>query len=235
MDRLAEAFPDGIFDAIFADPPYLLSNGGITCQGGRMVSVDKGRWDRSHGADENHEWNRAWLDRCRRLLTHDGTLWVSGTHHVIPSVGFAMQQLGMKILNTITWEKPNPPPNLSCRYFTHSTETLLWAAKSPRSKHVFNYQDMRARNGDRQMKSVWRFTAPLKVERAHGRHPTQKPEALVAQCLAACTHPGDLVLDPFLGSGTTAVVALRTGRRCVGIEADEAYLAIARRRVSAAP
>ena len=126
LDAIAAKYPEGRFDCIFADPPYFLSNGGITCHAGKMVKVDKGDWDRSQGADENHNFNHEWLARCQRVLKPNGTIWVSGTLHVIFSIGFAMQQLGFKILNDIAWEKPNPPPNLSCRYFTHSTETVLW-------------------------------------------------------------------------------------------------------------
>jgi site-specific DNA-methyltransferase (adenine-specific) len=155
LDAIAAKYPEGRFDMIFADPPYFLSNGGITCHAGKMVSVHKGDWDKSQGAEENHNFNREWLMRCQRVLKPNGTIWVSGTHHVIFSVGFAMQQLGFKILNDIAWEKPNPPPNLSCRYFTHSTETILWAAKSEKSKHLFNYAEMRKVTG-KQMKTVWR-------------------------------------------------------------------------------
>jgi site-specific DNA-methyltransferase (adenine-specific) len=234
LERLAAACPEGLFDAIFADPPYFLSNDGITCQSGVRVKVNKGEWDRSRGIEENHRFNRRWLSLCQRLLTPNGTIWVSGTHHVILSVGFAMQELGLKILNDIVWEKPNPPPNLSCRYFTHSTETLLWAAKSPKSKHVFNYDEMRAEAGGRQMKTVWRMTAPPKAEKAMGKHPTQKPVALVARCLQASTAPGALVLDPFVGSGTTALAALKLGRRCIGIDNDPKYLDIARSRLERA-
>lgn len=233
LESLAERFPDGLFDLVFADPPYFLSNGGVTCQSGRMVSVHKGDWDRSRGADENHEFNRRWLALCQALLKPNGTMWVSGTHHVILSVGFAMQQLGFKILNDVVWEKPNPPPNLSCRYFTHAAETLLWAAKSPRSKHVFNYPEMRGENGGRQMKSVWRdIKAPGSDEKRFGRHPTQKPEALLSRCLRAASAPGALVLDPFCGSGTTAVAAVRTGRRCLALDIDAQYLDLAARRVT---
>ena len=143
LDAIAAKYPDGRFDAIFADPPYFLSNGGITCHAGKMVKVDKGDWDKSRGPELNHEFNLEWLRRCQRVLKPNGTIWVTGTHHVIFSIGYAMQQLGFKILNDIAWEKPNPPPNLSCRYFTHSTETILWAAKNEKSKHVFNYRAMR--------------------------------------------------------------------------------------------
>ena len=159
LDAIAAKYPEGRFDCIFADPPYFLSNGGITCHAGRMVKVDKGNWDKSRGPELNHEFNTEWLRRCQRVLKPNGTIWVTGTHHVIFSVGHAMQQLGFKILNDIAWEKPNPPPNLSCRYFTHSTETVLWAAKNERSKHCFNYSAMKAING-KQMKTVWRILPP---------------------------------------------------------------------------
>ena len=149
LDAIAAKYPDGRFDAIFADPPYFLSNGGITCHAGKMVKVDKGDWDISRGPELNHEFNTEWLRRCQRVLKPNGTIWVTGTHHVIFSIGYAMQQLGYKILNDIAWEKPNPPPNLSCRYFTHSTETVLWAAKNEKSKHVFNYQEMRKVTGNK--------------------------------------------------------------------------------------
>ena len=231
LDQITAQHPDGVFDAIFADPPYFLSNGGMTCKSGRMVKVDKGAWDKSRGAESNHDYNREWLSRCQRTLKPNGTIWISGTQHVIFSVGFALQQLGFKLLNTITWEKPNPPPNLSCRYFTHSTETILWAAKNEHSKHTFNYAAMREANGGRQMKSVWRMKAPMKVEKTHGRHPTQKPLELVERCLFASTNPGDLVCDPFLGSGTTGVASARHGRRFAGIEMSAAYIETARKRV----
>ena len=231
LDAIAEKYPDGVFDAVFADPPYFLSNGGTTCRNGRRAKVDKGAWDKSRGADANHEFNMEWLRRCQRVLRPNGTIWVTGTQHVIFSVGHAMQQLGFKLLNTITWEKPNPPPNLSCRFFTHSTETALWAARDAKSKHTFNYAAMREENAGKQMKSVWRMKAPAKAEKRHGKHPTQKPLALVERCILASTNEGALVLDPFLGSGTTATACARTGRRCVGIELDAAHLATARHRV----
>ena len=231
LDHINALHPDGVFDAIFADPPYFLSNGGMTCKSGRRAKVDKGAWDESRGAEGNHEFNHAWIARCQRALRPDGTIWISGTQHVIHSVGFALQQLGFKMLNTITWEKPNPPPNLSCRYFTHSTETILWAAKNERSRHTFNYAAMREANGGKQMKSVWRMKAPHGAEKRHGRHPTQKPLELIERCLLASTNPGDFVLDPFLGSGTTGVAASRHGRRFTGIEMNPAYLDTARKRV----
>jgi site-specific DNA-methyltransferase (adenine-specific) len=238
LDALASEFPDGCFDCIFADPPYFLSNGGITCHAGKMVKVDKGDWDKSQGAELNHEFNTEWLRRCQRVLKPNGTIWVSGTHHVIFSVGYAMQQLGMKILNDITWEKPNPPPNLSCRYFTHSTETVLWAAKNEASRHLFNYKLMREHAGGKQMKSVWRIgeeiwtlSAPKPSEKVHGKHPTQKPISLIERCLLASTQEGDFVLDPFFGGGTTGIAAQRTRRYCLGIELDSSHVRLAAKRL----
>lgn len=236
LDALAVKFPDGCFDCIFADPPYFLSNGGITCHAGRMVKVDKGDWDKSRGAEINHEFNTEWLKRCQRVLKPNGTIWVTGTSHVIFSVGYAMQQLGMKILNDIAWEKPNPPPNLSCRYFTHSTETILWAAKNAASKHVFNYKQMREAAGGKQMKSVWRIAAPTTPEKKFGKHPTQKPVALVERCLLASTHAGEFVLDPFSGGGTTAVASAKTNRCCLGVELESKHIEMSIRRLaSSAP
>ena len=214
-------------DLIFADPPYFLSNGGITCQSGKMVSVNKGAWDQLESVQLMHEFNRAWLQLCRAAMRPNATIWVSGTRHVIYSVGFAMQEAGFKLLNEITWEKPNPPPNLSCRYFTHSTETILWAARDSKSKHKFNYQRMRAENGDRQMKSVWRFLKPAKAEKKFGAHPTQKPLPLLERIILAASDPGDLVIDPFVGSGTTGLAAVKNSRRFIGIDTEEKFLQIA--------
>ena len=234
MDTLLAKHPGGVFDMIFADPPYFLSNGGITCHAGRMVKVDKGDWDKSRGPALNHEFNTEWLRRCQALLKPNGTLWVSGTHHVIFSVGYAMQQLGMKMLNQVTWQKPNPPPNLACRYFTHSTETLLWAAKNEKSRHRFNYADMKRANGNKQMKDVWTFTAPKPEEKTLGKHPTQKPVALLERIILSSTSPDDFVLDPFMGSGTTALVCALLARTCVGIERDSAFLELTLRRLDSA-
>jgi site-specific DNA-methyltransferase (adenine-specific) len=229
LDAIAAKHPDGCFDMIFADPPYFLSNGGITCHAGKMVKVDKGNWDKSRGPELNHEFNTEWLKRCQRVLKPNGTIWITGTHHVIFSVGYAMQQLGYKILNDIAWEKPNPPPNLSCRYFTHSTETILWAAKTEKSKHLFNYKAMKAVTG-KQMKTVWRMPAPGKAEKTFGKHPTQKPVALIERCILSSTHEGDRVLDPFLGGGTTAVACVRNYRLFVGIELDYRHIDLAAKR-----
>jgi len=232
MAELSENHSDGLFDMIFADPPYFLSNNGISCHAGKMVSVNKGDWDQSMGAKANHDFNLEWLRLCQSLLKPNGTIWVSGTHHVIHSVGYAMQSLGMKILNGITWEKPNPPPNLSCRYFTHSTETILWAAKSEKSKHCFNYQLMREHNGGKQMKTVWKMSAPGKAEKNFGKHPTQKPVELLDRIILASTNEGDTVFDPFAGSSTTGIAAVRHGRKFTGCEQEKEYIELSTNRLS---
>jgi len=231
MDILIEKYPNGVFDMIFADPPYFLSNGGITCYAGKMVKVDKGKWDKSNGVNENHEFNLSWLSRCQKLLKKNGTIWVSGTHHVIYSVGFAMQQLEMKILNDITWEKLNPPPNLSCRYFTHSTETIIWAAKNKYSKHCFNYEEMKKLNNGKQMKTVWSIPAPNGDEKVFGKHPTQKPLKLLERIILASTLENDLIFDPFSGSSTTGLAAIKLSRLFVGCELEDEYIALSVKRI----
>jgi site-specific DNA-methyltransferase (adenine-specific) len=234
---LMESLPDDSFDCIWTDPPYFLSNNGTTCASGRRTTVNKGKWDSSRGVAADHAFNVAWLEQCYRLLTPAGTIWVSGTQHVYFSVGMALQEIGYRLLNDIVWEKPNPPPNLGCRCFTHATEMLLWATKAAKgssARYTFNYKEMKKLNGDRQMKNVWRFTAPGNDEKKHGKHPTQKPVALVEQCLNASTSPGDRVFDPFAGSGTTGVASLNLGRRFVGCELDTGFARLASKRLLAA-
>lgn len=236
-------------DMVFADPPYFLSNGGITCHAGKMVSVDKGNWDKSLGVKGNYEFSLRWLRACQRVLKPDGTIWVSGTTHIIYSIGYAMQELGYKILNEIVWYKRNAPPNLSCRYFTHSTETILWAAKTPRSKHYFDYGLMRQFNKGRQMRNLWQFgeseeaqtvdnvweiSAPPGVEKRFGKHPTQKPIQLLRRIILASTRQSDLVVDPFCGSSTTGVAAVLLNRKYVGIELEDEYLELSKKRLQEA-
>ena len=221
-------------DMIFADPPYFLSNGGITCHAGKMVSVNKGKWDKSKGVIENHKFILEWLKACQRVLKPNGTIWVSGTIHIIYSIGFAMQELGYKILNDIIWYKRNAPPNLSCRYFTHSTEIVLWAAKNQKSKHYFDYKLMKEMNQGKQMRNVWEISAPLAEEKKFGKHPTQKPVELLTRLMLASTKEGDLVLDLFCGSSTTGVAAISLNRKYVGIDLEDGYLQLSEKRLEEA-
>lgn len=218
------------FDMIFADPPYFLSNGGISVQSGKQVSVDKGAWDKSQGFEKDNDFNKQWLSLCREKLTDNGTIWVSGTFHNIFSVAQSMTELGFKILNCITWQKNNPPPNLSCRFFTHSTEFILWAKKSEKSKHYFNYELMKAINGGTQMRDVWTLPAIAKWEKSCGKHPTQKPLPLLARIILASTKENDWILDPFSGSGTTGIAATILGRRFLGLEQEFEFLDMSKAR-----
>ena len=232
---LTKLKPESI-DMIFADPPYFLSNNGITCHGGKMVSVNKGTWDKlsenGTSVEEKHKFNRKWIRLCKKVLKLNGTIWISGTLHNIYSIGMALEQEGFKIINNITWQKTNPPPNLACRCFTHSTETILWAKKNSRnSRHFFNYQEMKEMNGDKQMKDVWTGSLTKPSEKTEGKHPTQKPDYLLERIVLASTEDGQIILDPFCGSGTTGVEALKYGRKFVGIEINEEYMAISKRRL----
>lgn len=228
LDRME---PESI-DVIIADPPYFLSSNGISNSGGKMVSVNKGDWDRSLSIEEKHTYNREWIKKCRRVLTKNGTIWISGTLHNIYSVGMALEQEGYRILNNITWQKSNPPPNLSTRFFTHSTETILWARKDTKdARHYYNYDLMKEINHNKQMKDVWQGSLTKPSEKSFGKHPTQKPEYLVERIILASTREDDRILDPFIGSGTTAVVSKRLNRKCIGIELNEEYLKIAKERL----
>lgn len=220
-------------DMIFADPPYFLSNDGITCQGGKMVSVNKGQWDKVSGINEKHKFNRQWIRLCKKVLKPNGTIWISGTMHNIYSVGMALEQEGFKIINNITWQKTNPPPNLVCRCFTHSTETILWAQKDDKkSRHYFNYPLMKKLNGGKQMKDVW--TGPLtpRSEKTFGKHPTQKPVYLLERILLASTREGDVVLDPFCGSSTTGVACKHFKRNYIGIDNNLQYIQLSIERLN---
>ncbi len=223
-------------DMIFADPPYFLSNDGVTCQGGKMVSVNKGSWDKLSSEKMNiegkHKFNRKWIRLCKTVLKSNGSIWISGTLHNIYSIGMALEQEGFKIINNITWQKTNPPPNLACRCFTHSTETILWAQKNEKkSRHFFNYQAMKEMNNGKQMKDVWTGSLTKPSEKKEGKHPTQKPEYLLERIVLASTEKGQVVMDPFCGSGTTGVLATRMGRTFVGIDNCEEYLQIAKKRI----
>lgn len=218
------------FDMIFADPPYFLSNDGISVQAGKIVSVNKGEWDRGGSPEEINDFNRRWISLCRDKLKDDGTIWISGTYHNIFSVANSLTELGFKILNVITWAKTNPPPNISCRYFTYSTEFIIWARKSANRPHYFNYKLMKHLNDDKQMTDVWRLPAIAPWEKSCGKHPTQKPLALLTRIILASTDKNAWVLDPFAGSSTTGIAASLTGRRFLGIEREREFADISRNR-----
>lgn len=218
------------FDMIFADPPYFLSNDGISVQSGKMVSVNKGEWDRSNGFEKDNEFNYNWLKTCREHLLDDGTIWISGTFHNIFSVAQMLTELGYKILNCITWAKTNPPPNLSCRYFTHSTEFIIWARKSNKKPHYYNYELMKTLNGGTQMNDVWRLPAIAIWEKSCRKHPTQKPLALLTRIILASTKKNAWILDPFTGSSTTGIAANLANRKFLGIDKEEEFLNISKNR-----
>lgn len=218
------------FDMIFADPPYFLSNDGISVQSGKIVSVNKGEWDKGGTAETVNAFNLQWISLCREKLKDNGTIWVSGTYHNIFSVAGALQQSGFRILNVITWAKTNPPPNISCRFFTYSTEFVIWARKCKTVPHYYNYELMKLVNGGKQMKDVWQLPAIARWEKSCGKHPTQKPLSLLVRIILASTEPGAWILDPFAGSSTTGIAASLTGRRFLGIEQDEGFLALSRAR-----
>lgn len=237
FDVLAQ-LKDGSVDMVFADPPYNLSNDGFSIRAGKMVSVNKGDWDKSKGFEKDYEFQRAWLEACRRVLKPGGTLWVSGTYHSIYQCGHAIQSLGYHILNDISWYKPNAAPNLSCRMFTASHETLLWVRKEKKAKHTYNYDDMRESEwqGDfiktpsKQMRSVWAINTPKPWEKKFGKHPTQKPLDLLERIVRASTNEGDVILDPFTGSSTTGLAAVKHGRKFVGIDREIEYLDLSQKR-----
>ncbi|HQU07816.1 MAG: site-specific DNA-methyltransferase [Parcubacteria group bacterium 21-54-25] len=225
-------------DMIFADPPYNLSNGGFTVHAGRMVSVDKGDWDKSRGFEDDYEFHYRWIQAVHRVLKPGATLWVSGTYHSIYQCGHALQSLGFHILNDIVWFKPNASPNLSCRFFTASHETLVWARKDKKAKHTFNYEAMKdgewpgdtLKKPHTQMRSVWSIGTPKPWEKKYGKHPTQKPIELLRRIVLASTNKGDVVLDPFTGSSTTGLAATMNGRKFVGIDKEKQYLDLSTKR-----
>jgi len=222
---------DKSIDMIFADPPYFLSNNGITCSGGKMVSVNKGEWDRSVSIKEKHKFNGKWIKECYRVLKDNGTIWISGTLHNIYSIGMALEEEGFKIINNITWQKTNPPPNLACKTFTHSTETIIWAKKNLKNvKYTFNYQIMKEINNNKQMKDVWTTSLTKPSEKKCGKHPTQKPLEILDKIVLASTKENDLILDPFCGTSTTGISAINLNRRYIGIDNDKNYIEISKKR-----
>lgn len=232
--RLKKLEPKSV-DMIFADPPYFLSGGGVSCRSGKQVSVNKAEWDKTITIEEKIKFNRKWIKLCREVLKDDGTIWISGTFHNIYVIGMALELEGFSIINNITWQKPNPAPNLACRCFTNSTETILWARKQltpkKKGKHTFNYSLMKEVNGGKQMKDVWLIPLVTKEEKKYGKHPTQKPLALLERIILASTKEGDLVLDPFNGSGTTGLVSVKLNRRYIGIDKELEYCELSFKRL----
>ena len=236
--RILSQLPENSVDMVFADPPYNLSNGGFTVHAGRMVSVNKGDWDVSKGFQDDYDFHYRWLEACRRVLKPHGTLWVSGTYHSIYQCGHALQSLNYHILNDIAWFKPNASPNLSCRFFTASHETILWARKEKKAKHTFNYDLMKEgewpedqlKKPGLQMRSVWAMGTPKPHEKKYGKHPTQKPLDLLKRIVLASTNKGDVILDPFAGSSTTGIAAAMNGRKFIGVDLEKDYLELSKKR-----
>ena len=238
INLLSKLKPESV-DMIFADPPYNLSNGGFTVHAGKRVSVHKGDWDKSSGVKNDFDFHLSWIEACRRVLKPDGTIWISGTYHSIYQCGFALQLHNFHVLNDISWFKPNASPNLSCRFFTASHETLIWARKEKKSKHIFNYHEMK--NGEwpedafkkpnKQMRSVWSITTPRPAEKKFGKHPTQKSLDLLRRVVLASTNKGDVIVDPFTGSSTTGVAAKMYGRKFIGMDLDKKYLDLSIKRI----
>lgn len=243
--KIIETFDEKIFDMIFADPPYFLSSGGISCHSGKQVSVDKGDWDKTLSIEQKLDFHRKWIALCRRVLKDDGTIMISATLHSVYAIGVALEMEGFSIINNIIWQKTNPAPNLACRCFTHSTETILWARKQltikRKGKHYFNYEKMKELNGGKQMKDFWEFEVeenPIiiktstagKSQKKYGRHPTQKPTQLLERLIEAASKENDLILDPFCGSCTTGIVANQMHRKFIGIDIDNDYLELSKRR-----
>ena len=232
--------PENSVDMVFADPPYMLSNNGFTCQNGKMANVNKGKWDKSNGFKEDTIFHNEWISACRHILKPEGTIWISGTYHSIYQCGYLLQKNNFHILNDITWFKPNASPNLSCRFFTASHETILWARKDKKAKHTFNYNEMKnglfpedkLKKENTQMRSVWSIPAPKSGEKEYGKHSTQKPLNLLKRIVFASTNENDIVLDPFCGSGTTGVACKGLHNRYfIGIEIDQKYCDLAKKRL----
>jgi len=251
--EILNSLPENSVDMIFADPPYFLSSGSFTCQNGKMVSVKKGDWDLTNGTKKNFEFHNEWIKACRKVLKPNGTIWISGTYHSIYQCGFALEINKFHILNDIAWFKPNASPNLSCRFFTASHETLLWARKEKKAKHTFNYKAMVNWDNNyqkeikckhckkidyyeilhekgKQMRSVWAINTPKPIEKKFGKHPTQKPSELLKRIVLASTKKGDLVLDPFTGSSTTGLATYLYGRKFIGIDLEKKYLNLSIKR-----
>lgn len=232
--NLIKKLDDESVDVIMTDPPYFLSNGGISCQNGKMVSVDKGDWDKLPDTMTMDDFYINFLEESKRVLKNDGTIWLFGTMHNIYTLGYLLQKMKYKLLNNVTWQKTNPSPNLSCRMFTHSTETILWAKKHEKSKHYFNYALMKEINNGKQMKDVWTSSTTNRSEKKHGKHPTQKPLELMERLILASSQEGDTILDCFSGSGTTLVAGYGLKRNMIGMELEDEFIDLTIRRLEEA-
>ena len=218
------------FDMIFADPPYFLSNGGKKIQGRRMVSVNKGEWDKKKSSDDIDKFNQEWINQCKPLLKDNGTIWVCGTYHNIFSVEKCLKNAGFKIINIITWQKSDPTPTWGNLHFNFSSEYIIWAQKTPMANHYFNYELMKQLNGGKLMPDVWKLPTVGLWEKTCGKHPTQKPLRLLYRIILASTKVGEIILDPFAGSSTTGIAANLLGRKFIGIEQDEDFLLLGKKR-----
>ena len=236
--NILKSLPENSVDMISADPPYNLSNGGFSVHSGRRVNVHKGNWDKSSGAEKDFSFHLNWIKACRRVLKLEGTIWISGTYHSIYQCGFALQMTGYRILNDIAWYKPNAPPNIGCRCFAASHETLIWACKEQKAKYTFNYEDMKLgswgkdfiKKPEKQMRSVWAVNTAPSSEKTAGKHPTQKPLELLSRIIQASTKEEDLILDPFTGSSSTGIASYHLGRRFIGIDTSSLFLDLSIKR-----
>lgn len=221
---------DSKVDVIFADPPYFLSNGGRKIQGNSIVSVNKGNWDIAKSPEYVDNFNKEWIEACKKVLKDNGTIWVCGTFHNIYSVEKCLKDAGFRIINIITWHKSDPTPTWGELHFNFSSEYIIWARKNPKAKHFFNYELMKEMNGGILMPDVWKLPTVGFWEKTCGKHPTQKPLRLLYRIILASTKPGDTILDPFAGSCTTGIAANLLDRKFIGIDQSEEYLNLGKRR-----
>lgn len=230
---------DKKFDFIFIDPPYFLSNNGFTCKNGKQVNVNKGNWDKSNGFEDDTKFHNEYIKGCKNLLKDNGSLMISGTYHNIYTCGYLLLRNEYHIINDITWFKPNASPNLSCRCFTASHETILWAKKEKTSKHIFNYKELKSgvypkdilKKKNKQMRSVWSIPTTAKKEKLLGKHPTQKPLNLMERIIIATTNENSEVLDLFCGSGSLGVVCNKLNRNYTGIDKNQEYIDLTKKRI----
>lgn len=228
---LCRQLPENTIDCIFADPPYFLSTGnGKVRIKDRIISFDKGDWDRVRSMEEVHEFNTNWISSCRQVLKSNGTIWVSGTYHNIFDVATCLQEQNFKILNIIVWQKSDPPTTITDQRFNFSAEYIIWARREERTTHFFNYDLLKSMNRGIHMPDVWRLPSVGIWEKRCGKHPTQKPLRLLYRIILACTHEGDTILDPFAGSCTTGIAANMLGRKFIGIDQSEEFLKLGIRR-----